>query len=133
MLLLASPAHAQFFEAVCSPSRDRLIKNQLDCIFMQQQYLQFKAMPESMIRVGVRSSDARIRSAALAAAGDRKLSMRDEFVARLTDESQLVRQVARRNLVLLTRRDFGPMPCCTKEEAAASQELWRAWFEEPYR
>lgn len=123
---------------------------QKDLIYAEQQYKQFYLLSNKMIEKGVQNNDNRIKLGAILAAGDKKLPIREAYLEALVSPDAMVRQAARRSLVILSAVklnsdkeydalakkcklkfvDFGPPPCCKREEAEASKELWEAWFDE---
>jgi len=114
-------------------------------------------MNESELRAALRSPAPEQRFAAAYVAGERRLNWRKELIERLTDESDAVRQAARRSLVILgflalnpeeavkigsampRQRatplaqlkkpvDFGPLPGASRRIQAQSAQNWADWW-----
>lgn len=135
------------YEISCVPNRADLLKMRADMQYSTKQYQQFMRLSQRMIEKGLINGDPRIRYAAMLAAGEKRLPLNKEFLSGLQDPDALVRQAARRSLVILSAVkmnppktdfkfvkanyvDFGPPPCCTKREADAARDLWEEWIAE---
>lgn len=144
-----TPNIYSLYRQACSPTRAEILRAQGDIIFLQQQYKQLNTLSDKMVLSSLESNDTRVKYIATLVAGNRSMpNLKNEMLTLLQDPNALVRQGARRYLCILTadmmyggkewrklktkpkHLDFGPSPCCTPEQAAASAKLWKAWWEE---
>jgi hypothetical protein len=128
LLLLANACQAQ--HKSYSVSRlEILVKNEVDRQYIFHHYKQFRKLLDTLVIEGTRSTDARIRFAAILTAGERKdPRMRNELLNGILDGQ--TSQAARLALVRIYRVDFGPIPEATVEERRASQRMWTVFVSE---
>jgi hypothetical protein len=110
---------------------------------------------EEDLRSALQSSSVEQRFAAAYAVGERRLSWQDDLILLLKDDSDAVRQAARRSLIILgflkinpeaasvgtstalaaagkgTRPpDFGPLPGASRSARAKAAQDWAGWWKE---
>jgi hypothetical protein len=99
------------------------------------------------LRAGLKSDRAESRFAAAFVIGEKGLPFADDLIASLNDRNPLVRQAARRSLVLLSYHidaakkanrkgakpkavDFGPGPAASPRDWTTSAKKWKAWMDQ---
>jgi HEAT repeat protein len=103
-------------------------------------FLRAYGLDEDSLRVELRGANSAKRIAAAYVIGERQLPWQSDLIDRLTDSNSVVRQAARRSLVILSYfalradgddtviADFGPALNAGSAEQERAAKDWRSWW-----
>jgi hypothetical protein len=131
---------------------DLMMQQQLTQAAFQQKQLEanirtMSGKDDATLREALQDDSPAVRFAAAYAVGEKRLPYTKELIQLLSDKTPMVRQAARRSLVLLSYEvdvvkksnakgvrpkavDFGPMPASSASSAKAAAKKWQSWMEQ---
>jgi hypothetical protein len=124
---------------------EHLLQQQAQNVTFQKQLKRLAKQSKTSLPGYFQDSEPEVRAAAAWVAGDRRLALQSDLIGLLTDSSELVRQSARRSLVLLSMPtktpsrvprtgqtrgiDFGPLPGAGEAAQSVAAQQWQQWWD----